>query len=124
MISAHELARATDVQSSHEAASRIATARAETELAAVAKALAIYPGSTSKELAEATPEIGFEIGQGPDEWRSTCGRRLPTGEDMGLFEATCPSPSRSRPFRKVDEAIKPCAVSGIRSIRWELTKGE
>lgn len=125
MISAHELVRASDVSSSHEAARIAVKHSVARELAAVATALALFNSSTSKELAALTERIGREdLGQTPEEWRTTCARRLPTGEDQGIFEATCPSPSKSRPMRAVDVAIKPCAISGIRSIRWNVKRGE
>lgn len=124
MIAAPALARRTDVSSSHEAAARMTGNRAAKELAAVKLALSRHPDSTSAELAYLASDIGeTHLAQTVMQWRSTLGRRLSTGEDAGMFEATCPSPSGSRPFRSVDPNIAPCEVAGIRSIRWRV-KGE
>ena len=86
--------------------------------AAVLSALHRHPGSTARELSRSTPDAGAAIGQSPTEWDYTCSRRLPGLEDAGMAEVVAPSFSERRPRRLIDPNVKPCAVTGLRSIRW------
>jgi hypothetical protein len=93
----HPRARNTDPRSSHDAAARVErNGNAKASAQRVLAGLKRYPMATSAELAKAA---GLD--------RAECARRLPELAEVNAADRYDPTPE-----------TMPCAVTGIRCVRW------